>query len=799
MSEWTLSYEGFDPAEEGLREALCTAGNGYFATRGAAPEMDAGDVHYPGTYVAGLYNRLGTEMGGRVIENEDLVNVPNWLPLQFRHEDEESWFATDPNRMDDYRQELDVRRGVLTRSFVWLGSGGRRTLVTQRRFVSMRNPHLAGLETTFLAENWSGILEVRSALDGTVVNAGVPRYRQLNGEHLVPLGTEPVDEDGISLTVETSQSRVEVAAAARTRVVADGSVVHVERETAQAPGWIGQDIRVELLQDHPVSVEKMVMLVTSRDRAISAPGSHTRKRLGELESFHEALEAHVLAWDHLWRRFHLSTDANVETQRILNVHVFHLLQTVSKHTIDLDVGVPARGWHGEAYRGHVFWDEVFIFPFLNLHLPDLTRALLQYRYRRLPTARRAAAAAGVEGAMYPWQSGSSGREETQTMHLNPNSGNWLPDNSHLQRHINIAVAYNVWQYFQATGDVEFLAFYGAEMLVEIARFWSSIATYNNALDRFEIRHVMGPDEYHDGYPGADEPGLHNNAYTNVMVAWLLRRTSRALDLVPEFRHRELVEKLGLRREEEARWEELSRKLVVPFHGDRIISQFEGYADLEEFDWVGYTERYGDIQRLDRILEAEEDTPNRYQASKQADVLMLFYLLAKEEIAEVLNHLGYEWDDDLIGRNVEYYMGRTSHGSTLSRLVHSWVLARSDQPRSWEFFLDALYSDVADIQGGTTAEGIHLGAMAGTVDLVQRCFGGVQTRNGVLRFDPAVPKELGRLVFDVQYRGVWIGCEVTEDHIVLDLSSGPGSPVTVAVRDTEFVMEPGSRHEVALTP
>ena len=215
----------------------------------------------------------------------------------------------------------------------------------------------------------------------------------------------------------------------------------------------------------------------------------------------------------------------VDTRRILNVHVFHLLQTVSKHTIDLDVGVPARGWHGEAYRGHVFWDEVFIFPFLNLHLPDLTRALLQYRYRRLPTARRAAAAAGFEGAMYPWQSGSSGREETQTMHLNPNSGNWLPDNSHLQRHINIAVAYNVWQYFQATGDVEFLAFYGAEMLVEIARFWSSIATYNKALDRFEIRHVMGPDEYHDAYPGADEPGLHNNAYTNVMVAWLLRRTS----------------------------------------------------------------------------------------------------------------------------------------------------------------------------------------------------------------------------------------------------------------------------------
>ncbi len=798
MSEWTLSYEGFDPDEEGLREALCTVGNGYFASRGAAPEMDASDVHYPGTYVAGLYNRLGTEMGGRVIENEDLVNVPNWLPLRFRHEGEESWFATDPAVMEDYRQELDVRRGVLIRSFVWLGPDGQRTRVTQRRFVSMREPHLAGLETTFLAENWSGTLEVQSALDGTVVNAGVPRYRQLNSRHLVPVETEPVGDEGIALTVETSQSRVQVSLAARTRVIDNGSNAGAAPQTEQAPGWIAQQLNVELAQDHPVSVEKIVVLVTSRDRAISAPGVHARKLLGYAESFPEALEAHVLAWDHLWRRFHLSTDSSVETRRILNVHIFHSLQTASKHSIDLDVGVPARGWHGEAYRGHIFWDEVFILPFLNLHLPDLTRSLLQYRYRRLPSARRAATAAGFEGAMYPWQSGSSGREETQTMHLNPNSGNWLPDNSHLQRHINIAVAYNVWQYFQATEDVDFLAFYGAEMLVEISRFWSSIASYNKALDRFEIRNVMGPDEYHDAYPDADEPGLHNNAYTNVMVAWLLQRTLQALEQVPEFRRRELVEKLGLRREEEERWEELCRKLVVPFHGDRIISQFEGYENLEEFDWAGYAERYGDIHRLDRILEAEDDTPNRYQASKQADVLMLFFLLSKDEAAAVLQQLGYEWDDDFVARNVAYYMDRTSHGSTLSRLVHSWVLARSDQDKSWEFFMDALYSDVADIQGGTTAEGIHLGAMAGTVDLVQRCFAGVETANGVLRFDPAVPKELGRLSFDMQYRGIWIGCEVTEDYVVLDVSSGLASPITVAVRDEEFVLEPGSRLEVSLS-
>ncbi len=797
MTQWVLAYDGFEPTEEGLREALCTVGNGYFATRGAASEMAAGDVHYPGTYVAGLYNRLETDIAGRTVENEDLVNVPNWLPLHYRKGGDEAWFELDAARMEDYHQELDVRRGVLTRLFTWLDAEHRRTRVTQRRFVSMRDPHLAAMETTFLAENWSGTLEVRSALDGTVVNSGVPRYRSLNGRHLVPVDTRAVGDDAMSLVVETSQSGVRIAFAARTRVRTDGGVLSVPRETHTDEGWIGQDLTLDLAEGEPVSVEKLAVLFTSHDRAISEPGLETRARIGRAPSFEEALEAHVLSWDHLWRRFHLETEAEDVTRRILNVHIFHLLQTVSKHTIDLDVGVPARGWHGEAYRGHIFWDELFIFPFLNLHMPDLTRALLHYRYRRLPEAVRMAAEEGHEGAMYPWQSGSNGREETQILHLNPKSGNWLPDNSQLQRHINIAVAYNVWQYFEATGDLEFMAFYGAEMLVAIARFWSSLATYDKTRDRFEICGVMGPDEYHDGYPDANEPGLDNNAYTNVMVVWLLCRTRRALDLLPEFRKRELWEKLAIRRQELERWEELCRKMVVPFHGDGIISQFEGYEHLEELDWVAYAERYGDIQRLDRILEAEDDTPNRYKVSKQADVLMLFYLLPAAELEEVFTRLGYEWDPELIARNVEYYMERTSHGSTLSRVVHSWVLARSDRGRSSEFFFDALRSDVADIQGGTTAEGIHLGAMAGSVDLVQRCYAGVETRNGVLRLDPAIPDELGRLNFSVQYHGTWVDCEMTGELVTVAVPPGPGDPIPVAVAGQHFDVAPGSRREITL--
>jgi trehalose/maltose hydrolase-like predicted phosphorylase len=471
------------------------------------------------------------------------------------------------------------------------------------------------------------------------------------------------------------------------------------------------------------------------------------------------------------------------------------MQTASPHVTEIDASVAARGLHGEGYRGHIFWDELFVFPFLNWRFPELVRALLRYRHRRLPEARWAAAEAGYRGAMYPWQSGSSGREETQTLHLNPSSGRWLPDRSHRQRHVNVAIAYNVWQYYQTSGDLDFLCDEGAEMLLEIARFWSSIATRDPDGGRFSIRGVMGPDEYHDGYPDAEEGGLDDNAYTNVMVAWTLGRALDSLALLPPDRRTELQERLGLRPEEVERWDQLTRRLTVPFHDGGIIGQFRGYESLAELDWDGYRRRYGDIRRLDRILEAEGDSTNRYKASKQADVLMLFYLLSADELRELLGRLGYELEADAIPRTIDYYLRRTSHGSTLSSVVHAWVLARSDRRRSWRFFTEALGSDVRDVQGGTTAEGIHLGAMAGTVDLVQRCYTGLEARGNVLWFSPSLADELDGLELDLRYRGHWgVGVQVTGGRLRVSLRPAAAAPIRVGVKGTVTELAPGEAEE-----
>jgi len=779
MSVWTLTYQGFDPDQEGLREALCTLGNGVLGARGAAPEARADEVHYPGTYRAGVFNRLTDHVDDVAVTNESMVNLPNWLLLQFRVDDG-PWFTAVEATFDEYRIELDMRRGLLARHIGIVLDDERTLRVTQRRLVHLADPRLAALETTFRAEGFSGTLTVRCAIDAAVRNAGVERYLELSGEHLDVLSREEVDDETTLVVTETNQSRLRVAESQRTRVRDEdgGEPDDVSRRWIDDDGVVGHELELELEPDRAISVEKVVAIVVTGDPAVSEPGETAVRATVQAGDFEGLLATHVAKWDQLWDRFELRFGENDQIQRILNLHTFHALQTTSHNTIDRDVGAPARGLHGEAYRGHIFWDEVFILPYLNLRMPVLTRSLLLYRYRRLQEARARAKHAGLAGATFPWQSGSDGREESQQLHLNPISGEWKPDNSRLQHHINLAIAYNVWQYVETTADREFLRYYGLELLVEIARFFVSLATYDRIDDRYHLRGVMGPDEFHDGYPDRDEPGLDDNAYTNLMVVWMIQRTFQLLALLPEQVAHDALSELDVTRSELDHWEDLTRRMFVPFHDGHIISQFAGYDELEELDWEGYRQRYENIHRLDRILHAEEDDPNRYRVAKQADTLMLFYLLTADELDGMLQHLGYDWTPDLIPETIEYYQTRTSHGSTLSAVVHSWLLARSDRRRSWALFEQALRSDVDDVQGGTTQEGIHLGAMTGTLDLVQRAYTGLAIEEDVLRFEPTLPEEVAELTFPLHYRGHQI--RVHLDHTCLNVSAAPSDLPAVQI-------------------
>ena len=795
MTGWKLIYEGWDPSQEPLREALCTLGNGYFATRGALEMMETGGVHYPGTYMAGGYDRLRSTVAGREIENEDLVNWPNWLSLNFRPEGGD-WYDSAAVEMLEYRQELDLAIGLLRRTMRFRDGDGRETKLVSRRFVHMAEMHYAAIEWTLTAENWSGRVDVRSALDGRVQNAGVARYRKLNSQHLTPVRTEVFGEDGIALLVETAQSRIEMAQAARTRIVGS-SPDATQRSSQELPGYAEQMLSLEVERGKPLQVEKIVAIYSSRDWAISSPENEAKRAIERAGSFAELLRTHRLAWQRLWYRCDIELEGVPDAQLALRVHIFHILQTVSLNTVDLDAGLPARGLHGEAYRGHVFWDELYIFPYLQFRVPEIARALQMYRYRRLPEARRIAKQEGFRGALFPWQSGSDGREETQVVHLNPRSGHWVRDETRLQRHVNAAIAFNVWRHYQATGRREFICTYGSRIILEIARFWASATTFNPRRDRYEIHGVVGPDEYHTRYPDSDEPGLNNNAYTNVMAAWVLQCGGRVVKLLDDDCKAEIFEDLQMTDDEITEWSEIGRKMYVPFQDGGIISQFEGYEDLQEFNWASYRAQYGDIHRLDRILEAEGDTPNRYKVSKQADVLMLFYLFTAERLVQLFDWMGYSFDPAWILKNIEYYLPRTSHGSTLSAIVNAWVQARSDRECSWRWFETAVQADLKDVQGGTTAEGIHLGAMAGTVDLIQRCYSGIAVRDDVLWLHPGLPEELKSVTSRIQYRGHWFKLHITSEQMTI-LFEGVWEPYARLGVDGKIVdFKPGESREFDL--
>ncbi|KEO74039.1 glycoside hydrolase family 65 protein [Anditalea andensis] len=794
---FSITYNEWIPKEQKLRESLCTLGNGYIATRGAAEECVADKIHYPGTYLAGGFDRAVTKIADKDIENEDFVNFPNWLCLKFRPEGGE-WIDLDQMIIHHFQQVLDMKKGLLIRSFTVEDKKGRKTSIKSSRLVSMREKHLAAIAWELTAENWSGKGEICSALDGRVINGGVPRYSDLESHHLEPKYTQEQKDNSILLVVETKQSNLVMAQACSTNVYLNGKEAPMQLNINQEKNYIEQMISFDLDEGHQYKVEKIVSIYSSRDRAITEPSHEACMAIERTGRFEEIAFRHFQAYERLWHKADIGIIDGDKNQLLIRLHIFHILQTVSLNTIGLDVGVPARGLHGEAYRGHIFWDELYIFPYLNLRFPEISRSLLKYRFFRLKEARYIASERGKNGALFPWQSGSNGREESQKMHLNPESGNWIPDNTHLQSHINSAIAYNIWHYYLATEDQHFLSFFGTEIFCSIACFWASMAEYNEAKERYEIKGVVGPDEYHTAYPGSENHGLDNNAYTNVMAAWVLQKAIVILDLIEKSRKRELLKELDISNTEIEKWKEISEKIYVPFLEDGIIAQFDGYDKLEEFPWEDYSKKYGDIHRLDRILEKEGDDVNKYKASKQADLLMLFYLFTPSDIKEIFQKLGYEFNDSMIYKNVQYYNERTSHGSTLSRLVFSWIQLRYDKEKSWQDFEQVLISDFEDIQGGTTAEGIHLGAMAGSLDLVQRGFLGIEVNDKALWINPDIPEHIKKITLRIKYRKHWISISANHHTLKISFEEGWSNMVHIGVIDKMYEFKQGEVREFSIS-
>jgi len=797
---WRITYDRFEPEEEGLRETLCALGNGYFAVRGAAPEAVTSKAHYPGTYIAGLYNKLATRISGRSVVNEDFVNCPNWIFLTFRIGDGE-WFCPSTSKVVSFCQELDMQKGVLHRKIIFQDWKGQKTLIQTSMIVHMDNPHIGAIRYVITPKNYSDWLTVGSMLDAAILNAGVERYKTLSSRHLRPSSLGRFGTNGVYLSMRTSQSKIEVAEAAKLRIFKGRKEITPSVKTVQkGREIIGQEFKIFARKNKSYDIEKTVSIYTSKDKGIRYPLQAAIKSARFAHRFKLLFLSHKRAWEQLWRRADIQIKGDSFSQKMLRLHIFHLLQVASIHNADIDAGLPARGLHGEAYRGHVFWDEIFVLPFYNLHSPEISKALLLYRYRRLPAARTYAGQNKYRGSMFPWQSGSSGKEETQVIHLNPLSGKWGPDYSHTQRHVSFAIAYNVWDYYKKTGDSDFLYRYGAELILSIAQFGGSLTRYSTRDKRFHTQGVMGPDEFHEKYPGSHNPGLKDNAYTNFMIVWTLLRAKEILTLLPRDLKKKLLGKLRIREKEIQLWDTITRKMNILINDKGIISQFEGYFKLKELNWDIYRARYRNIHRMDRILKAEGKSPDAYKVSKQADVLMIFYLFTFPEIAAIFKRLGYGFDRDKLSRNYEYYVKRTSHGSSLSKVAHCYVAHQLDKFNdSWNWFIEVLESDFYDTQGGTTPEGIHIGIMGGSIDIVLRGFAGINVSRDRISINPSLPKEWRRIRLNLLYKNKWIFLTLTKSQVKIFIRGprGKSCPFHVEINGRVYCFLLGKTYRVLL--
>ena len=788
QDSWQINYYDYNKDSEGHREALLSTGNGFFCNRGAVEEAGGNGLNYHATYITGVYNTLKTSVEGKEILNEDLVNCPLWTEISFKIDNEV--FDINSAQFIDFKRTLDLKYGILEKFMIVKDLKGRLTKVSSKRFVSMHNPHLAAVNYKILPLNYSAEITIFTKLDASMENKNVARYSQLASKHLKT--TDIGGQGGSSYLLSTTvQSKTDIALCSAISLQKDKQVFDPKIDKEILSEQIVDSITVDVKEDEEISLTKFVSIFTNRET--KSPLADAKQMLSANLNFEEELNKNNKIWEAIWQKMDVKICGDRLTQKMVHLNYYHLIISNSELSSSWDTGIYARGLTGECYRGHIFWDDVFILPFYCMNFPEVAKGALIYRYKRLQAAREYAKQFGYKGAMFPWHSASTGDEQTQLVHINPLTKEWEPDNTSLQRHVNLAIAYDICIYFNYTQDHSFMQEYGFEILRDICRFWASAASKNQN-GKYDIYKVMGPDEFHESYKGGQ--GLKNNSYTSIMVVWLFEYFISFLE--DKKRLPNLQNNLGISSGELKSWEDISHNLVVPMYDSGVIEQFEGYRNLLDVDLDAYKAKYGNIQRMDRILKAEGKSPDDYTVSKQPDVLMAFYILGEEKVKSILKRLSYLPKRDLLKINYDFYKKRTSHGSTLSRIVFSCLAHKlGNEELSETFFQEALTSDYIDIQGGTTKEGIHTGAMGGSVLLILFSYVGLSLDGEDVYLNPQIPSKWDEVSFSFAFRVVRYHLKVSKSKVVVSTFSKEKQKTSVIVKGKKHSLTVGKEKVINL--
>jgi trehalose/maltose hydrolase-like predicted phosphorylase len=729
--DWALEAEGYDALREGSVESRFAISNGFLGIKGGrATSRGARWVVPSRTYVAGLFDTPGTDHAV-----PGLVPAADWLHVRILLSGEP--MVRHPSDVSSHRTTLDIRRGLLISQGHHATSSGVKGNVHTLRLVS-------------LSERSVGLQLIEFEIEeGTVEITFEASFEGLD----LGLITEQIDQDLGVWRTRRSGKRLAMATAASLQI--DGQDL--------APAELGGLKSSWRWRAHPgqiVSFARTVAIVRS-DAEVLNPGIEAREKLGFAQNagWRGVVAAHQAAWAHRWDSSDVEIEGDVAAQRALRFALYHLNSAANPS--DERVSIGARALTGDDYHGHVFWDtEIYLLPFYVLTWPEAARAMLMYRFHTLDAARAKALGMGWRGALYAWESADTGAETTPEQVIAPDRRVVDVLCGKQEQHISADVAYAVWQYWEATGDEAFLRDAGAEVILETARFWSSRAKLG-ADGYHHIRGVIGPDEYHEN--------IDDNAYTNVMARWNIRR---GLDVVALLRQRwpacwtHLSSRLGLDDVELVQWLNVAQTMATgldPATG--LFEQFAGYFDLEDIDLSEYA---GRSVSMDMVLGRVRT--QKSQVVKQADVIALLGLLPQE------------FPSGAAAANFRYYEPRCSHGSSLSPAMHGLVAVRlGDTETALRYFRQTAAIDLAHSHAALEG-GVHIAALGGLWMMAVFGFAGLSLRNGGISVEPKLPAGWRSLAFRVQWRSRRLKIKIDQDGQLLEATLEAGDPMTLVVRD-----------------
>ena len=751
IDEWKIIEEGFDPHVHKISESIFSLGNGRMGQRANFEEAYSGET-LQGNYVAGVYypdkTRVGWWKNGYPEYFAKVLNAANWVGIDVQLDGEQLDLAKCT--VSSFRRELNMKEGYLKRNFIAKTQTGKQVEVEAIRFCSMADDETGAIKYSIKPVNFSGELTITPTVDGDVKNQD-SNYDEKFWDEV----SKEALHDGGYVQMRTKKTGFEVATGMKFNITVDGQQATINAEPVIKEKYVATVVKAQVKAGQSVVVYKYAANLSSQNHPADQLSALTYAILDKVtaKGFDTMLAEQAAAWAKKWENNDIIIDGDISAQQAIRFNIFQLNQTYTGEDDRLNIG--PKGFTGEKYGGSTYWDtEAYCVPFyLSTAEQRVTRNLLLYRYKQLGKAIENAKLLGFNNgaALYPMV----------TMDGTECHNEW--EITFEEIHRNGAIAFAIFNYVRYTGDEAYLADYGLEVLLAIARFWSQRVTWSDDKQQYVMLGVTGPNEY--------ENNVNNNWYTSTLAVWCMQYALEVADKVKatdKTKYDALVSKINFDADKEsARFKDIIAKMYYPYdEKQQIFLQQDGYLDKEQI-------LVKDLPATDRPINQKWswDRILRSCYIKQADVLQGIYFFEDR------------YDIDTIRRNFDYYEPRTVHESSLSPCVHAILAAKlGDEKRAYEFYLRTSRLDLDDYNNDTE-DGCHITSMAGTWMSVVEGFGGMRVRDGKLSFNPFLPEKWNSFSFNVGFRGTTIKVTVSKEEVkVKNLS---GKDITILVYQKEY--------------